>query len=446
MTTRQDVSRSISDDARVAKNAAISASQKKTRERRKTQTCKVFELKIQANKLTARQREALHMLFVEAKWVYNHCLSTGDVFSYTAGAVVIVKTHEGVMEERELRHIGSQMKQSVVEGIRSSVKSLKTHKAKGTKVGRLKYISTYPSLNLKQYGTTYQVRGAKAKVQNVPGWVRVSGAAQLDGYELANAKLVNRADGYYLKVTAYIDTDKAVAQVFDPNTVVGIDMGVKTHITVSDGQKVNVLVEEPDRLKRLQRKLSRQIKGSSNYEHTRKLIRVEYQKMDRRKDAAAIDTVRALTVNECVVFQDENMSSWKRKKKGYIKGGRLLQHSILGRVKSRLKAHPRAIMLSRWEPTTQLCVCGTKTPHPVGERTFICSSCGHTEDRDIHASAMMIHIAAQRGELPAHLNISTSGTEGFQACGDRVRRSHRCKAESSHRSMKQEAAESLAQR
>lgn len=408
--------RFLSDEARTEKNKAIAAAMKATRERRKSQTCKVFELKVQSNKLSATQREALFMLFVEAKWLYNDCLASDlDPWNYKPGTVVTVKNKDGKFETRSLNHLGSQMKQSIVAGITSSVRTLSVLKDKGKKVGKIKFISTYRSLDLKQFGMTYKFRGSKAKVQNVPGWLRVHGLEQLNDYECANAKLVNKPDGYYLKVTAFIDNKKVVPQVFGHNSVIGIDMGVKTHITTSTGVEFNTAVGETDRLKKLQRKFSRQVDGSSNREKTRRLIGVEYQKMDRKKDQLAIQIVRELTSNEVVVFQDDNISSWKRKK-GYVKGGRKLQHSVLGRVKQRLMNHPRAVMLGRFEPTTQRCACGAKTKHHVKERTFVCSSCGWSFPRDVHAANMMIVIAKERDVLPEH--ISTSGLEGIYACGD----------------------------
>ena len=47
--------------------------------------------------------------------------------------------------------------------------------------------------------------------------------------------------------------------------------------------------------------------------------------------------------------------------------------------------------LDRWTPTTQHCFnCGANTPHKTDERTYRCSNCGLTEDRDIHAAKNMV--------------------------------------------------------
>ena len=97
----------------MTKNETIKKSLAETRLKRKNQICKVFELKIVENRLNLKQAEALKMLFVEAKWLYNHILSTDDVFNYTISNKVTVKNRNGEFEEREFNYIGSQMKQSI---------------------------------------------------------------------------------------------------------------------------------------------------------------------------------------------------------------------------------------------------------------------------------------------------------------------------------------------
>jgi len=71
------------------------------------------------------------------------------------------------------------------------------------------------------------------------------------------------------------------------NYQLGIDFGCSTTFTLSTGEKINVSVEETDRLKRLQRKLQRQKKGSNGRYKTKQLIRKEYEKITRQKNEIA---------------------------------------------------------------------------------------------------------------------------------------------------------------
>ena len=390
----------LADEARLVKNKQTAETLKATRLKRQSQTCRVYELKIQANRLSDKQEEALKMLFVEAKWLYNETLSQEDVLQHKPGKTVIVKVG-GDYEERAYQYLGSQMKQSVVTGVQSSIKTLNSLKKKGKKVGALRYKSDYTSIDLKQFGTTYRLDGSRAKIQNVPGWVRVVGTHQLDGWELANAKLVKKPSGYYLKVTAFKDKN-LVPDQYMKGTVVGVDMGVKTHITLSNGSKIDSLIGESDRLKRLQRKLSRQVKGSNNYEKTRSKIKREYERMDHRKSDSANKIVHDLLLHEVVVIQNENLASWKRKRRGYVKAGKKLQHSVLGRVKAKLVHHPRVIILDRFERTTNTCACGERLSLSLSDRVVV-HSCGYVLDRDTHAAQNMVKFAFEKGLIPQEL-------------------------------------------
>lgn len=242
---------SVSIEARLDKNRRIRESIKATKAKRKTQTCSTFDLKIVGNKLSRTQREALVRVFLEAKWLWNECIASGDPFSYKLRKNVLVKTKDGAMEEREYRVLGSQMKQSLVKTIRSNIKTLATLKKQGRKVGEVGFTSDVKSLGLPQPETTYRIRGQKARIQNIPGWVRVRGVRQLEGWEQAKAVLTSEADGWHLHVTCYMDKEeyrkRREAKKLAPmkNTVIGLDMGVKTAIICSDGTEYDVMVEKP---------------------------------------------------------------------------------------------------------------------------------------------------------------------------------------------------------
>ena len=366
------------------KNEKIKQTMRQTQARRKDQTCRVFELKLQSNALNKQQKHVLKMLFVEAKWLYNHALNEG-IKTYTPSKNVLVKNKEGEIEERVFSHLGSQMKQSIISGMLASLRSLSTHKRKGSKVGGLKFTSSYSSLDLKQHGTTYKFKKNRVKVQNVPGWLKIKGQHQLSGWELANAKLIRKANGYYLHVTAFKNKTE-IPNTYTPNTKIGVDMGLSTHLTYSNGEKVNVVVEETDRLKRLSKKLSRQTKGSNNHTKNKNLIKKEHQKMVNKRNDIANKVVHQLLKNETVYIQNENLVAWRKA------FGGSQHYSILGRVKNKLTNHPRVVVLRANAPTTKTCVCGEKNTIPLRERTYSCPKCGYECDRDVHAARNMIRL------------------------------------------------------
>ena len=381
----------MTDEQRLAKNASIKEAMKVTHERRRSQVCRVYTLKIQYNALSARQKEDLRMLFLEAKWLYNDILNYGNVkgnsiFDYELDDTVEVKLPDGTFDGRSLEHIGSQMKQSVYSDLKSSIKALSKLKKKGHKVGRLKFKSEITAVTLKQYGTTYKFHNDhKVKIQNIHGLVRVNGLDQIkDNVEFANAKLLNRADGYFLAITTYTERRPYSNR---PHADVGIDMGCHTSFTLSTGEEIDVKVKEPERLKKLQRMQHRQKKGSSNRKRTIHRIRKQHQRLVNRKNDMANKIVADLNSRFGLIYiQDENLSGWQ--KTGH---GKAVQHSCLGRVKARLKSQDNVFVISRWEPTTQKCIrCGKKHEMPQNVRTFKFPFCNFEMQRDLHSANRMV--------------------------------------------------------
>ena len=347
-------------------------------------------LKVQKNKLSTRQKEDFKMLFVEAKWLYNDILNYGSangqsIFNYELGNVVEVKLSDGSFDRRDLDHISSQMKQSVYTDIKTSIKALSKLKKKGHNVGRMKFKSEIKAISLKQYGKTYKFHNNNlVKIQSIHGLVRVNGLDQIkDNVEFANAKLLNRADGYYLAVTTYTERKPYSNR---PRADVGIDMGCHTSFTLSTGEEIDVKVKEPEHLKRLQRKQNRQTKDSNSRRRTIHKIQKKYQRLVNRKNDMANKIVANLNRRFGLIYiQDENLSRWH--KDGH---GKAVQHSCLGRVNAKLKSQGNVYVVNRWEATTQKCInCGKKHDMPQNERTFKCD-CGLCMPRDFHSANRMV--------------------------------------------------------
>lgn len=212
------------------KNQNTSNSLKLTREKRKSQTCKVYELKIIKSKLPKLAKEHLKLLFLEGKWLYNSVLSSEDIKNYNTKIKEVnikVLDHQ---EPRNLKSISSQMKQSIRDRTFQNILNLSKAKEKGIKIGRLKFKSFINSIPLKQNDVTYKVLKASnsVKIQGLKKPVKVKGIQQIPkDAEFANALLIQKAGDYYFKITTYVPKVKKNI----PNKSIGIDMGRFTPLT-----------------------------------------------------------------------------------------------------------------------------------------------------------------------------------------------------------------------
>lgn len=384
---------SLEDDKKIIKNNKIKQSLKNTRERRKNQEAKTYECKIVKNKLTTQQLETLEQMFLEAKWYYNsiiHHLENDPVSTFN-DKVKTVKVRMGKnsdeYEDRVLEVLPASMKQKLVSRVKDSLSGLKSKKDKGYKVGRLEYTKEVTSIPLKQYGIDYAVLSDnKVRISKV-GRVNVRGLDQFSqDAEWSTASIIKKANDYYLHITVYVN--KVIDNSWVDLPIVGLDFGIKDHITTSDGLKFNSIVTVTERIKNLQRKLARQVEGSNNYIKTVMKIRAAYNELSNLKDDAANKIVHyLLTHYSNIIIQDENIKGWHS---GLF--GKQVQYSILGRVKAKLVNNPRVIVLHRSVPTTQYCPdCGALNKHSLEKRVYSCP-CGYSMDRDIHAAMNMINL------------------------------------------------------
>lgn len=393
----------------VEKNAKIKATRLATKGRRKTQKCFDFSTKIDYRKLNKRQKEQLQMLFVEGKWVYNDIinhLQDNELRSWDdKKKSVIVKQKDGSFVEKPLCYIKASQIQAMRDEVRDSLNALASKKKKGYKVGKLKFKSSCSSIPLRQFGNTHRIKSlSKVGITGISGNFRVHGLEQFadnPNAEIANAKLLKKSNGYYIHWTVYVFKDK-LPVIQRNDEVIGIDFGCGTSFTFSDGHKEDFKLKEPECLKKLQKSLARKRKTETGKKHSnqyksvqRKLERA-YQHLANIKNDKANKLCHKLQTYKQVVIQDENLRGWH--KGGH---GKAVQHSILGRVKAKLKTMDNVTVLSRFAPTTKLCFhCGeVHNEIKVWDRVFRCD-CGVCMDRDIHAAQCMVWMYLNDFQIP----------------------------------------------
>lgn len=386
----------MTNEERLAKNKQISQTKHDTIERHKNMLCKTYDVKIQWNRLSSSQKEALEKIFLEQKWYKNYILNwceqneNNKITKFPTRTIQITHKDKDMKDVSvTIRYLSASERQCLVARMYANIKTLHTLKVNGKqKPGKLKFSKEETIIDLKQFGTNYKIQSSKRmKLQGIPKTVVVNGLDQfinIPGIEFANARLFHRATGYYVQIVTYQQKEKSNQKKL--NETLGIDFGCSTSFSLSNGEKIDAKVPESDRLKRLQKSQARKVKGSKNFIKAVEKVRKEYQKQTNRKNDLANKLVHKFCQYETVVIQDEQLSNWH--KNGH---GKAVQHSVLGKVKSKLKAKNNVVILSKTVPTTKLCTkCGQWHDElKVWDRTFKCD-CGVSMDRDIHAAQNMV--------------------------------------------------------
>ena len=212
-------------------------------------------------------------------------------------------------------------------------------------------------------------------------------------------------DGKYWYLSYTEDVETQVEELPDATDGVGIDLGIKTLVTVSDGttvpniktfRRVRILTK---RLKRLQRKLSRKyrINKCNKHHKTKNIIKLEQQikLIYRSIKNIRINHIRKF-VSELVKKQPRYIAIEDLNVKGMMKNRHLAKdvaNCSFYTIKEQLvrKATERGIpvrLVDRFYPSSRLCSsCGSYKPDlKLSQRVYHCCNCGIRLDRDFNAS------------------------------------------------------------
>lgn len=386
----------MTNEERLAKNKQISQTKRDTIERHKNMLVKTFDVKIQENKLSKQQKEALETIFLEQKWYKNYILNWCEQDENNRITKFNTKLNQITKKDKDMndipvniKYLSAQSKQCLISRMYANIKTLHSLKTKGLqKPGRLKFSKEETIIDLKQYGISHKIVSSKrVKLAGLPKTFIVNGLDQfinIPNIEFANARLLKRGTGYFVQFVCYVPKENNFKTKI--KETIGIDFGCSTSFTLSNGEKIDVKIQESERLKKCQKRMAKKQKGSKNWHRELNNVKKEYQKQTNRKNDLANKFISKVSKYETIVIQDEQLQNWH--KSGH---GKAVQHSILGKVKSKLKNLDNVVILGKTVPTTKLCTkCGVWHDElKVWNRTFKCD-CGVEMDRDVHAAQNMV--------------------------------------------------------
>jgi len=222
--------------------------------------------------------------------------------------------------------------------------------------------------------------------------------------KILSATVTEQAGHWY--VSLLVEQEHMVPENTGP--VVGVDLGLKRLATLSDGhveENPRHLKRRLKKLKRLQRAVTRKVKGCQNRKKAARRLGTEYRTVaNQRANTVHQLTSRLAKTKSVVVIEDLNVA------------GMLKNHSLAlaisdvgwGAFRRQLTYKAawygcRLVVASRWELSSKTCsncawVDDTLT---VAERVFHCEACDLVLDRDVNAA---INLAQLADSSPDSLN------------------------------------------
>ncbi|HUZ48729.1 MAG TPA: transposase [Candidatus Dormibacteraeota bacterium] len=260
------------------------------------------------------------------------------------------------------------------------------------------------------------VDGKCVKLSRI-GWVRMREEVRFAG-SILSATISRQADAWYCVFIVDVGDIPAEGTA---RGIVGIDLGIAHLATLSDG---STPIESPKplrrllgKLKRLNRALHRKVKGSCNRAKAKTtLARLHARIAHIRADALHKLTTDLVQRFGIIVIEDLNVRGMLANRKlslaiadiGFFEFRRQLEYKVK-------MSGASLIVADRWYPSSKLCsMCEVKNEHlTLGERSWVCLSCGTAHDRDVNA-------ARNLARYPESWAGSACGAEGAREAAIRL--------------------------
>ncbi|WP_232210827.1 RNA-guided endonuclease InsQ/TnpB family protein [Methanothermococcus okinawensis] len=195
------------------------------------------------------------------------------------------------------------------------------------------------------------------------------------------------------------------------NKVVGIDLGIDGYAIDSDGNKFEnpkFIDKTLDKIKKVQKNLSKKVRGSSNYKKTKlKLIKV-YDKLNNQKNDFLHKLSRYYINNyDKIVLENLNIKSMVKNRKGQKTLNRhILDGSwrkFINLLLYKAEGAGREVILINPAYTSKKCSnCGCVVDNlKLSDRVFFCPNCGWKIDRDYNASLNILKSGLGESAVPA---------------------------------------------
>lgn len=373
---------------------------------------------------TKRQEKSLAQCFGGVRWVYNNMRELRErsykEFGVSIGLQDTKTLLSDLKKESETSWLAKIPSQPLQESVIDLDNAYKRFFNQGFGYPKRKFKDDDQSFRLPQPKLRFNKSGTKGWlfIPNFKQWVRFDLHRAVDG-EIKGATVIRDKAGRHF-VSFVVSATSSIEK--PASGEIGIDLGLKDFAILSTGEKVThpkVLAKSEKKLKRLQRSLSKKVKGSKN----RKKVRFKLAKLHDKIKMQRSDYLHKLSRK--IVDENQVIAMETLKVKNMVKNPKLakaISDSGWGMFVSMIKyksqwAGRSLRLIDQWSPSTKMCgECGFINEElTLSVREWTCESCGTSHDRDINAARNILKIGLDTPEFKPVEKLTSGALQKKQA-------------------------------
>lgn len=214
-----------------------------------------------------------------------------------------------------------------------------------------------------------------------------------EGFDIKTVSVTKKSDGYYITLSLDDKTVPTVKPDFEPDNIVGIDVGLIDFIVTSDNERIaapKFLRKAERRLKSAQPRVSRRKKGSNRRKKAIHILGIQHKKVaDTRKDFHFKTAKNLLKKYDVIAVEKLNIKGLAK-----LRLAKSVNDAGWGQFISILtvKAENAGLKVVAINPngTSQECsICGQKVKKPLSQRMHNCPDCQASLCRDLNAAIIV---------------------------------------------------------
>lgn len=263
-------------------------------------------------------------------------------------------------------------------------------KTRKKKIGRPSFKKKSGNQSYRLPNQKFSLKDNKIRLEKI-GWVKISIDRNIpDNSKMLSCTISMNCCGQYF---VSILVDVVIPNKGKTGKSVGIDLGLKSFATLSDGvviDNIKFFREKQSEIAKIQRHLSRKNKGSNRHRKNKIKIARLYNKIANKRNNFLHNVTTSLVNNyDVICIEDLNVS-------GMLSNHKLakaISNTSFSMFRSMLEYKcnwygKELVVIDRFYPSSKTCSkCGWKKEDlTLSDRVFKCENCGIEIDRDLNAA------------------------------------------------------------